>query len=80
LIATTTGVGTVQWLKYKVEVLPIPKLSPMQQTPITDMVEQLIAGKKRNDDVTALECALDSMIYHLFGFSDEERAIIDDRS
>ena len=45
-IGTTTGVGTVRWKKYKIEQLPIPKLTIDEQMPFVKAVEDIINARK----------------------------------
>lgn len=67
-IATTSGVGTVRWLKYTIETLPIPR-------PNDDMLS-LIYSIVNDDKIN--NTAINSMVYSLYGFTDKEIKIIED--
>ena len=70
-IATTTGVGTVRWLKYKIELLPIPPVNCINKT-IVDKLEGLCDIKNTND----VSNLIDETIYTIYSFSDEEIALV----
>ena len=72
-IATTTGVGTVRWLKYKIELLPIPPVDSINKS-IVDKLERLCDMKNIND----ISDLIDETIYTVYSFSDEEIALISD--
>lgn len=72
-IATTTGVGTVRWLKYKIELLPIPPVDSINKS-IVDKLERLCDMKNTND----ISDLIDETIYTVYSFSDEEIALISD--
>lgn len=76
-VATTTGVGTVQWLKYKVETLPIPRISAEEQSPFANKVEAILNCPSNSDNKTELAHQLDMDIYGLFGFTEEEIKVIE---
>jgi adenine-specific DNA-methyltransferase len=78
-VATTTGVGTVQWLKYKVETLPIPDLSSQDQIPFVELIEKILDVKKSYGNTENLENLLDKKIYDLFGFTSDEINVIERR-
>ena len=70
-IATTTGVGTVRWLTYKIELLPIPPVNCINKT-IVDKLEGLCDIKNTND----VSNLIDETIYTIYSFSDEEIALV----
>ena len=70
-IATTTGVGTIRWLKYKIELLPIPPVNCINKT-IVDKLEGLCDIKNTND----VSNLIDETIYTIYSFSDEEIALV----
>ena len=76
-IATTTGVGTVRWKKYKIEQLQIPELSIDEQKPFVEIVDKIINTKKNTLNTSDIEHSLNEMIYHLIGFSKSEIKIIE---
>ncbi len=68
-IATTTGVGTVRWLKYKIELLPIPNISSINPVLYSEIISAF-KDNKFNE--------IDRIIYKILDFSDEEIAYICD--
>ena len=70
-IATTTGVGTVRWLKYKIELLPIPPINNINKE-LVNKLERLCDSEITND-VSKL---IDNIIYTIYSFTDEEIALI----
>jgi hypothetical protein len=76
-VATTTGVGTVQWLKYKVETLPIPYISKEKQTPFVELVESILECMSVDRYNAELDRQLNKAIYGLYGFTEKEIAVIE---
>jgi len=76
-IATTTGVGTVQWLKYKVETLPVPQISKAEQIPYINLVNSILEYTSISGYNDYLEQQLDNAIYSLYGFTSNEIAVIE---
>ena len=69
--------GTVRWLKYKIETLPIPKLPLEEQIPFVELVNSILGCKKNFKNTDHLEAQLDHNIYDLFSFNNEEIAVIE---
>ena len=76
-IATTTGVGTVQWLKYKVEALPVPQISKQEQIPFIRLVNSILECTCLSGYNTELEQKLNNLIYSIYGLTNEEIAVIE---
>ncbi|MCG2720831.1 MAG: Eco57I restriction-modification methylase domain-containing protein [Thermodesulfovibrionales bacterium] len=59
--------------------LPIPNVPPEQQKPIAELVDQILAAKKKdpNTDTSALEKQIDEMVYALYGLTPEEITIVE---
>jgi hypothetical protein len=78
-ISTSTGMGTNQWLKYKVEQLPIKNLPEAEQAPLIALVEEVLRIKQSTPSVStaALEAEIDKWVYGLYGLSAEEIALIE---
>ena len=72
--ARTTGMGLVQWEKFAVERLPIPRISPEEQRPFISVVDSILEAKAADPDADtqSLEAELDRMVYALYGLTDEE--------
>ena len=60
--------------------LPIPDVSPEQQEPIIELVDQILAAKRTNPDadVSELENEIDQMVYSLYGLDAAEIAIVEE--
>jgi hypothetical protein len=66
-VGTTTGVGTVRWLKYKLEEFPIPENTPERSALILPLVERVLDG-----DMSAAE-EIDEVIFDMIELTAEER-------
>jgi type II restriction/modification system DNA methylase subunit YeeA len=70
--------------KDKIEQLPIPPLTPQNQ-PLADhiitLVDQILSAKKQNPqaDTSHLEKEIDQLVYQLYGLSEEEIKIVEER-
>jgi type II restriction/modification system DNA methylase subunit YeeA len=78
-ISTTTGMGTNRWKKYKIEQLPIKKISENAQAPFIEKVDEILALKKADPaaDTSTLEAEIDRMVYELYELTEEEIAIVE---
>ena len=70
-IATTSGVGTIRWLKYTIETLPIP----IPDERILDEITPLI--KFIGYENTTQMNKLNFIVYSLYGFTAEEIEFIE---
>ena len=80
--ALTTGLGVVQWKKFVVERLPIPKISTAQQKPFIELTDHILRAKATNSaaDTSALEADIDRLVYQLYGLTSEEIAVVEGSS
>lgn len=78
-IATTSGMGTNRWKKYKIEQLPVPVPTTSDGQAITALVDLVLSQKKVNPSATtlALEAEIDLMVYHLYTLTHAEVLLID---
>ena len=78
-IATTTGMGTNRWKKYKLEQLPVVKPSKEKETQIVELVNQILEKKRinSNDNTLSLEQEIDKTVFELYGLGPEEIAVIE---
>ena len=78
-IATTTGMGTNRWKKYKLEQLPVVKPTKEQVNHIVDLVDQILDKKRNNPnaDTITIEKEINSQVYALYNLTPEEIAIIE---
>ena len=80
-IATTTGMGTNRWKKYKLEMLPVVKANLSQQKEIVSLVDTILSKKKANpqDDTSKEEKKIDELVYKLYGLKPEEIRIVEEQ-
>ena len=74
--ALTTGMGLIQWKKFAVERIPIPKLSAAEQHPFVELVDSVLTAKAgdRNLDTSEIETEIDEKVYQLYGLTPLEIA------
>ena len=77
--ALTTGMGLIQWKRFAVERIPIPKISEEEQQPLVALVEEILAAKEANPqaDTRPLEREIDRLVYQLYGLTEEENTAIE---
>ena len=77
--ALTTGMGLLQWKKFAVERLPIPKIPATEQRPFIRLVDAILAAKRTDPkaDTADLEAEVDQLVYRLYGLTDEEMAAVE---
>lgn len=76
-IAVTLGDGAFRWIKQYIEKLPIPKITPQNQSladAIVETVEAILKIKKENPDADTsdLENDIDSVVFKLYGLTENE--------
>ena len=73
-IAPTSGTGTSQWKKSYVEKIPIPKISQVQQKPITKSVEAILLAKDEDEitDTGTIEHKIDTKVVELYQVLESE--------
>ena len=59
----------------------IPSATHAQQKPIIALVDKILAAKKANPqaDTSKEECKIDTLVYNLYGLTDDEIAIIEEK-
>ena len=74
--ALTTGMGLIQWKKFAVQCLPIPKITVAEQRPFTRLVDDILAAKATNPaaDTEKKEREIDRLVYKLYALTEEEIA------
>ena len=77
--APTSGMGTLQWEKVYVEVVPIPKISPDTQRPFIHLVDRVIAAKYAdpNVNVTEEEEEINCLVYALYNLNAAEISAVE---
>lgn len=56
---------------------PIKNISPIDQQPFIELVDQILIGKQENIDTTELESDIDKLVYKLYDLTYEEVKVID---
>ncbi|MBQ3691526.1 MAG: N-6 DNA methylase, partial [Bacteroidales bacterium] len=61
--------------------LPIPNATAAQQQPIIDLVDRILSAKKANPqaDTSALESEIDRLVYQLYGLTEEEIKVVEQK-
>ena len=77
--ALTTGMGLIQWKKFAVERLPIPKISAAKQRPFVRLVDKILEAKAADPeaDTEPLEWEIDRLVYDLYGLTEEEDTAVE---
>ena len=77
--ALTTGMGLLQWKKFAVERLPIPRISAEEQRPFVRLVDEILEAKAAtpNADTSYLEWEIDRLVYDLYGLTEEEDTAVE---
>ncbi len=67
----TTGMGQLQWKKFGVEAIPVPRLSAADEDPLLRLVDAILSAKDADGstDTSVHEADLDEMIYKLYGLT-----------
>ena len=78
--------GKMQGSNYQVDKeplmnIPLPPATNEQQQPIINLVDQILSAKKSNTtvDTSELEQEIDKLVYALYGLTDEEIDIIEEK-
>jgi len=86
-IATSSGMGTNRWKKYKIEQFPIKNTQEKEQKPFIEIVDRILSitndkDYTKNSDkqamVKAYEKKIDKMVYELYELTPEEIKIIEE--
>ena len=79
LIAETSGMGTSRWINKHVKEFPIPMVARNQQTPIIQLVDQILEIRYTDPmaDITEQEREIDRLVYALYGLTEEEIAAVE---
>ncbi len=77
--ARTTGMGLMQWEKFAVQRLPIPRITTAKQRPFIRLVDSILKSKDANPDADTshLEWEIDRLVYELYGLTEEEGTAIE---
>jgi adenine-specific DNA-methyltransferase len=76
-IATSSGMGTNRWKKYKIEQFPIKVVSESRMESFESKVDIILNSKKENISSESVEREIDVMVYKLYELNYEEVLIIE---
>ena len=76
--ARTTGLGLLQWERFSVGRIPIPRIPEAERGPLVDLVDCILEAKAADTDTAALEGESDHLVYDLYGLSREERSAVEE--
>jgi len=90
LICNSSGMATIQWKKFALEKVPVMKLSNNEQKPFINLVDKILAITSRKDyepkgnselnkKVHEYECQIDQLVYKLYGLTEEEIKIVENK-
>ena len=76
--AVTTGMGLIQWDKFVVEGLPIPKIPCEDQVAFIRLVDEILKAKAANPkaNIEEQEEEIDRLVCALYGLTEKEAASI----
>ena len=80
-IGSTSGVGTTRWQAFTMERLLVPRATSDKQSQIVGFVDQILTERRENPyaDTALIEQAIDRLVYCLYGLTDEEATVIEDK-
>lgn len=80
-IGSTSGVGTTRWQAFTMERLLVPRATSDKQSQIVGFVDQILTERRENPyaDTALIEQAIDRLVYRLYGLTDEEATVIEDK-
>ena len=77
--ARTTGMGLLQWEKFAVERLPVPKVAVKMQRMLAEQVDRILTAKSNDPaaDTGKEEAEINRLVFRLYGLKDDEiRAVL----
>lgn len=91
ITSSTISGGFLRWKRQYMENIPIPPATEAQQTPIIELVEQILVLKKsppaplseggsQTTGISVLEAEIDRLVYALYGLTDEEIALVEGKA
>ena len=66
---TTTGVGTLRWKKYLIELLPIPAISKETESKFDALLDNLIGNNSADEHIIS---EINNAVYNLYDFDENE--------
>ena len=77
---------TIQWKKFALEKVPIPKIGTKKEKPFISLVDKILTITKASDyldnsskqaKVKEYEKQIDQMVYKIYSLTEEEKKIIE---
>lgn len=77
--APTTGMGQIEWKKYVVKSIPIPRPDPNKESLLVELVDQILVTMDQDAeaDIGDLETAIDDLVYELYDLTENECTAIE---
>ena len=77
--ALTTGMGVLQWKRFVVEYIPIPRLPFAEQRPFVNVTRRILMALDTDPqtDISVLEGEMDRLVYDLYDLSDDEVRLVE---
>ena len=75
------GKDGIKWFGKYFDNIPIPKIEKEKQKPFITIVDRILAAKQANPkaDTSVPESEIDRLVYELYGLTEEEIAIIENK-
>jgi len=68
--------GTFRYKKIFVEKIPIPRIEEIQQKQYEELVDKILADRKKGKDTNCFENEIDELVFDLYGLTEEEKKIV----
>lgn len=80
--ARTTGLGLIQWERFSVERVPVPRIDSANRAIFVALVNRILSAKSddHSADTTKWEREIDRLVYDLYGLTEEEIAAVEGRA
>ena len=77
--ALTTGMGLLQWKRFAVERIPVPRIGEEEQRPFVELVDRILEAKAADAeaDTSEWERAIDVLVYALYALTPAETAAVE---
>ena len=77
--ALTTGMGVLQWKRFVVEQVPIPRLPSAEQRPFVNVTRSILKALDTDPqaDISTLETEMNRLVYDLYDLSDDEIRLVE---
>ena len=70
-VGTSSGVGTLRWLKYTIETLPVLQPNLDQERRVVDLVRERIRDARQE-----IDDRLDRQVCDIYGLTEEEKLVV----